>query len=309
MQREEWLVDRTKGIGASESPAILGADPYKDALDIYVKKIFPEEPAANSPKLNEAATWGLILEPSIVQEYSKRSGNVVQHNNNYDVVWVSDKPWIRCTRDALVFDKNRGCWGILQIKTTAAHKEENWRFGPPTYVWIQVQHEMYVCNLSYAIVACLFGGQLLKHYIVEYDKEFIENKLVPTLDNFWNNHICKQIPPEPGAQSRPSLKKIYPQDDGSVIRFDLTWTPRFERLAELKGLLKQLETEKDQIQNDIVFKMGTASYAIGENEIFFSLKTVEQKGYTKEVAPSTIRALRSIKHLPKELLLCTKANV
>jgi predicted phage-related endonuclease len=38
MPREEWLVLRRKGIGGSDVSAILGINPWKTAMDVWLEK-------------------------------------------------------------------------------------------------------------------------------------------------------------------------------------------------------------------------------------------------------------------------------
>ena len=39
MPREQWLELRKKGIGGSDSAAIVGLDRYRSAFDVYAEKI------------------------------------------------------------------------------------------------------------------------------------------------------------------------------------------------------------------------------------------------------------------------------
>ena len=72
-QREEWLRLRRTGIGASDSPAILGASPWSSGLAVYAEKIDTDAPIEEE---SERLMWGHILEPVILERFVKVTGNV-----------------------------------------------------------------------------------------------------------------------------------------------------------------------------------------------------------------------------------------
>lgn len=73
--RIEWLKARQKGIGGSDVAAILGINPYRTPLDIYREKT-TEITEDQAP--SEAAYWGTQLESIVAQEFSKRTGFMIQ---------------------------------------------------------------------------------------------------------------------------------------------------------------------------------------------------------------------------------------
>lgn len=73
--RIEWLKARQKGIGGSDVAAILGINPYRTPLDIYREKT-TEITEDRAP--SEAAYWGTQLESIVAQEFSKRTGFMIQ---------------------------------------------------------------------------------------------------------------------------------------------------------------------------------------------------------------------------------------
>ncbi len=66
----EWLAFRRTGIGASEVGSVLGVNPWKSAVDVWLEKQGRTEPFAG----NNATYWGQRLEDIVAQEYSLRTG-------------------------------------------------------------------------------------------------------------------------------------------------------------------------------------------------------------------------------------------
>lgn len=74
MQRDEWLAWRHNGIGSSDIGAILGVNPYKSRLEVFLEKTNQIKPKDLSK--NFAVQRGIILEPiarKLVNERKKTS--------------------------------------------------------------------------------------------------------------------------------------------------------------------------------------------------------------------------------------------
>ena len=80
MTREQFLLDRKKGIGGSDVASILGVSPFRTALEVYHDKTSPEL-ALDEP--TEDMQRGVRVEKYILQEYSERSE--VELNTNIPI--------------------------------------------------------------------------------------------------------------------------------------------------------------------------------------------------------------------------------
>ena len=67
MPREQWLELRRRGIDGSDASVILGLNPWKTQMDLWLEKTgeFTED------EDNEKMYWGRILEDIVAQEFSK----------------------------------------------------------------------------------------------------------------------------------------------------------------------------------------------------------------------------------------------
>ncbi|MDH3571210.1 MAG: YqaJ viral recombinase family protein, partial [Gemmatimonadota bacterium] len=73
--RAEFHRRRLTGIGGSDVGAIVGVDPYRNALDVYLEKTGEVEPDEAPTPVQER---GRFLEPVIRQLYKLRSGRRLQ---------------------------------------------------------------------------------------------------------------------------------------------------------------------------------------------------------------------------------------
>ena len=69
MNREEWLNERRTGIGGSDAAAVMGLNPWKSPLDVYLDKTGQLMESPDNPALY----WGRVLEEVVAREYSLRT--------------------------------------------------------------------------------------------------------------------------------------------------------------------------------------------------------------------------------------------
>ena len=70
MNREEWLNERRSGIGGSDAAAVMGLNPWKSPLDVYLDKTGQLMESPDNPALY----WGRVLEEVVAREYSLEPG-------------------------------------------------------------------------------------------------------------------------------------------------------------------------------------------------------------------------------------------
>src|SRR5690606_34047675 len=133
MNRDEWLLERRKYIGASDMPAVLGVDPFRCALDVYLEK------RGMSPERDQTSAMeaGLALEVAVLEWYGKRYGVQVEPGGN-QIVRSTEYEWASCTPDGYQLPDRVP----VQIKCTG--KTSDWDERVPDHVYVQVQHEMLV---------------------------------------------------------------------------------------------------------------------------------------------------------------------
>ncbi len=71
MSRDEWLLERRKGIGGSDASVILGINKWQTPFELWLDKT-GQVPVSESG--SEAAYFGSLLEDIVAKEFEIRSG-------------------------------------------------------------------------------------------------------------------------------------------------------------------------------------------------------------------------------------------
>lgn len=229
MTREQWLEERRKGIGGSDAAAIAGLSRYRSPIQVYMDKHGLIEP----PEENEAMYWGTRLEDIVAEEFSLRTGLKIRRRNA--ILRHPKYPWMLANVDRLIVGKDEG----LECKTTSAYKASEWDGDEiPWEYAIQCHHYMAVTGYSAWWIAVLIGGNKFVYKRIERDEEIIRN-LIKIESDFWNNHVLKQIPPDPDGSEASSefLKKLYPESNGKTIQLPPD---------DVESLIEQYERAKEE---------------------------------------------------------------
>jgi putative phage-type endonuclease len=218
MNREDWLNERKRGIGGSDAAAILGLSPFKSALQVFLEKTGQLEDKKNDA---ERLYWGLQLEEKIAQEYSKRNKEWdVKYNCTNELIISNTYEWHICTVDALASNLINGYPNkVIECKNINEYQAHEWDNKVPNHYLIQLMHNISVTGLPYGVLCVLIGGQKWIAYEFERDEELIE-MIVEREKNFWENHVLKNIPPNPTGASVDILNRVYRRANGTELTID-----------------------------------------------------------------------------------------
>lgn len=250
MPRDEWLGLRRKGIGGSDAAAILGLNPWKTPMDVWLEKTGEFE---DDPGENEKMYWGNVLEDIVAREFMARTGLKVRRRNA--ILKHKNRPFMIANVDRLVIGHKAG----LECKTAGQYTAEDWEMGLPDYYMPQLQHYMAVTGYPVWYVAVLIGGQEFKYYKITRDDYFIRD-LIQAEVEFWRLVETRTPPPVDGTKASTELiKKLYPEaEKGKEIQlpfeaFELI--QQYERACEEE---KQIQLLKDEAANRLKDMLGTA---------------------------------------------------
>ncbi len=241
MTHEQWVESRRSGIGGSDVAGILGLSKYKTPLDIYHEKV----DGVRQPE-NQAMFAGKLLEPVVADWYMQDSGRQVVRDNKIRI--HKDFDFMIANLDRIILPQNSEGRGILEIKTAGIYAAKYWQEEPPIEYVCQIQHYLDVTGYAWGEFAVLIGGQEFKRYPVERDDEFIRLKN-ERLAAFWYDHIEKRIPPEPSNPDE--IEELYPVSVGKVIEARPETYQVYAELKEKKELLKQIETEVEEREEQL----------------------------------------------------------
>jgi len=241
---EEWLADRRKGVTSTDIPAILGISPWKSEADVALDKlgVAPDEPDAET-----ARRWrlGHALEPVVRAEEIVEHGFDLRRVNR--TIVSSRDPILRTSLD---FERI-GERTIVEVKTSTSRGD--WRHGLPEYVEAQVQWQMGVARYPRAHVAALLDGRTLQCYDVDADPVTFAG-LVAIAHDFW-----RRLPDGPFSESKASVRRRYPLDDGTEIDADPETVEAVQRLVETKHDIALLSDLRERLETAIQTRMGPAT--------------------------------------------------
>jgi len=253
MLTQEQIAFRRTGIGASESPMLVGASPFGGPIAVWASKmgldVFEE---------TEAMRLGNFLEDGVAQMYAHDTGRTLGY---FGSVRHPKYPWMLCTPDRLVFGERR----LMQIKLVGHWMAHHWDDGVPDYVEIQVQHEMEVCDVPWCDVAACIGGTDYRCVPVKRDRR-VGRDLVEICRIFKEKHIdTGEMPtPDGSEEARVTLNARWREESGKTIAS----TPELERLGAQwlvhRAREKEAKAAKELVEQRIKTLMGDAELIEGE---------------------------------------------
>lgn len=200
--RSEWLKARIR-IGGSDASAIVGMNPYKTNVDLWMEKTGQTQPEdiSDKPYVQYGNQAEMHLRGLFRLDYPQYSVNYVENN-----MWINERfPWAHASLDGWIEDK-QGRKGILEIKTTEilqSMQKEKWNQQIPDNYYIQCLWYMAVCEADFCVLKAqlrsVFGGQpylQTKHYVI--DREEVQEDidyLMHEAERFWGYVQRKERPP------------------------------------------------------------------------------------------------------------------
>lgn len=208
-EKDKWL--KARKIGGSSASAIVGLNPYMNALDIFcsIENSKDEKEEAKG----ERVEYGKLLEPLIRKNITANFAHkyAVRNPKGYEMYIRKDKPYMTATLDGTMSDRLTKEKWIIEIKTHEmgdAEDRAKWERNeiPDNYL-IQCLHYLAVLNDH---VGVLFVAKL-KYMNYETNEPYKETimylkikrkdyeKVIADLEqaetNYMENHIKKHIPP------------------------------------------------------------------------------------------------------------------
>lgn len=250
MERDEWLEHRRLGIGGSDAAAILGMNPWKSPMDVWLEKTGEFE---DEPRDNEKMYWGNVLEDVVAREFTVRTGLRVRRRNA--ILKHKDHPFMLANVDRLVIGHKAG----LECKTAGQYTADDWAMGVPEFYQAQVQHYMAVTGYKVWYVAVLIGGQEFKFFKLTRDNQFIKD-LIEAEMNFWKKVEDRTPPPIDGTNASSELiKRLYPEaEKDKEVQLPYEAYELIQQYDNACEEEKQIKLLKDEAANRLKDMLGTA---------------------------------------------------
>jgi putative phage-type endonuclease len=286
--KTSWLDARKRGIGASESPIIMGLTPWSSPLQVWRQK----RGIADEIEETERMRWGTILEPIVARAFADESGRTPVNMGDMAIYWSLETPYMFATPDRRINScaefEGKGP-GLLEVKTTGSYADLDG--GPWPYWKVQVQHQLYCTGYQWASLACLAGGQRFVWFDLPRDEQFIRDRLLPVCEEFWLR-VESGDAPDPVANDNDIMASLY-ADGGEAKALGHAEMMLTEELDEITEQIKDLEKGKRELQAMLKASLGSASVGMLPDGSGWSWKEQHRKAHM--VKESYSRVLRRIK--------------
>lgn len=199
---EDWLEHRTNYIGGSDSSAILGLNPYKTNVDLWLEKTgqtVPED-ISDKPYVKYGTQAEMHLRGLFRLDFPEYQVEYIDNN-----MFLNSKyPFAHASLDGWLTDKN-GRRGILEIKTTnilQSQQKEHWNNRIPDNYYIQVLHYLMVTEFEFVILKAQLKWEFndevymqTKHYKIERSEVLEDIKFLENSEReFWKSVQEKRRP-------------------------------------------------------------------------------------------------------------------
>jgi putative phage-type endonuclease len=253
------LAQRRGGASASDIAPIVGLDPYRSPVDVWLDKTGRAAPFAG----NSRTHWGNVLEGPIRADYAERRGLRVEVPGTLDHPTI---PWAKATPDGICYVMGnavpvRG----LEIKTHS-FRTAHWYGEPgtdqvPAHELIQCMWNMFVTGLEVWDLVAFIDGQPAD-YLVRRDDDLI-GTLRERVERFLVDNVKADKPPEPdGSESYDRyLSTRFSHRNDTFVNIDTR--PEVlvdvQRLREVRAELDELEAEESTIEQRLKLVIGDDS--------------------------------------------------
>lgn len=279
MTKEEWLLRRKEGIGASEIGAVLGFNKHKTPYQVWQDKVSRDViHVIETPEMRR----GREQEEFVAKEYVLLTGNQIRRDNK---IRIHPKyPFLFASLDRIILDKGDGRGvGVLECKTAGDYAMKAWEEELPLSYYAQIQQQLAVTGYQWAELALLNTTSYeFKILPFKRDEDFIQ-QMIAIAEKFWNENVLKKISP---PMELPDFEETFVKDELKQEATEQVYLD-CKTLYELKLQKNELEKKIKERENEIKEFLGVKTHLYYGGNLIATWKTVERKGYTVE--PTTYR--------------------
>jgi len=263
---------------------LAGEEP--EAVDL------PEDDDADAG-LQDILAWGSNSEQFHAEQLRRQGWQVTL---NHDLYVDADRPWLAGTPDGT-------CWGedgsasVLEMKAPV-HNFSAWRDEAPLGARIQASIYMHLLDTDSAVVSALIPPKPRWHMVLRNDEW--ESWALAKLDEFWNDHILKGIPPPatPCEADVEMLKLVYPtHQQGVAVRLADDAIVAAAQLEQAKAMKKEAERIESEAKAIILAAIGDAEYGVLPDGSGFTYRTSSRAEPARDARTIQFRTLRFAKQL------------
>ncbi|MDD7103019.1 MAG: YqaJ viral recombinase family protein [Candidatus Faecenecus gallistercoris] len=200
---DEWLKNRTVGIGGSDSSAILGISPFKSNIDLWLEKTGQKEPEDISD--DAKVKYGHDAEDSIRNLFMLDHPEYELFHDEYMILRSNKYPFLQASLDGELTEIETGKRGILEIKTTEIMNKQmldEWKNGIPNHYYTQCLHYLIVTGYEFVWLRAKLKFVWDSNYQEIRDYYFTRAEVIEDMkylfekeEKFWNENVMKGVRP------------------------------------------------------------------------------------------------------------------
>lgn len=276
----EQRLERRNWIGSSDAPAILGVDPWKSRIAVFMEKVFAVDDLPNEGPIAQGNRWeGPLL------DWAEESLGQIERN-----VHVRHPTDIVCAAnlDGRLTGKKEG----VEAKFTGLADEfgEEGTDQIPERVIVQAHHQMYCGGLELVWVPVLLarmGRPTEVMFRVERNDDLISH-MIEEEHRFWESYVLPKIPPPlDGPPALDVIRRIR-RTAGEVAPLDPDLVAAWETAKAIK---KQAEDKEEEAKSALLASLGDAEIGdYGDPGKWLTYFEQKRAGYS--VAPTKFRVAR-----------------
>lgn len=237
MSRDEWVSLRRSYLGASDASAVLGMNPWKSPVDVFLEKTGRATNNADSIDM-----WlGREIEPVIAKLFEQESG--MKCRQDFKIRCHPKYDYLRTNLDRVVQS------APLEMKMMAKYTDI-----PPHY-YTQIMFQAMVTDAPHVYFAVLSTSTPRSFYWHKFmrDDDLIEEMRSECV-NFWETYITGDEIPDP--LTARDAKGLYPDPDPeSTHEADRDARNDVEMIADIVGKIKEKQSEVDELKASVMNKM------------------------------------------------------
>jgi len=262
---DEFLEIRSRSIGSSEIPTILGVNPYQTPYALWLRKTGRAKPFAG----NMFTRAGHNLEPVVAEYFEEETGKKVLKDSADVTVHFFDRyRFISASPDREYMDGSDRC--ILECKTTQSSIDTD---DFPLYWFSQLQWQLGVLGLEKGSVAWLERGLVFGYEEFDFVPDFFE-ECVELAAKWWKDHVEADVAP-PHQNVSDTLEAYPKHEEGKMLSASQELAETLEKLADVKAQIKSLDEVKSTYEEQVKMAMGDAEGVVHYGNVLCTWKAAK----------------------------------
>lgn len=245
MLTDEQRLNRVNGLGASDSPILMGYSTFKTPYELYLEKTGIVQLDSH---VSEQQYWGNVLEKTILEHFEKYNMVSLIYP---ETIYHEEYPFIFANLDGYEPESNM----VVEAKNSNSFMRSEWDEGIPMPYMIQIAKQVAVSGAKGGYCCVLIGGCEYRQFEYERDIE-LEEMIIEADIEFWD---CVQNGIEPELLTiNDATRKYLEAKRGKKIVAPLELEEHVNILRNTKRSITEMTKLQDKSKLAVMTYMGEA---------------------------------------------------